>query len=140
MLSRLLFTALILFSIACSSGQVEDPVTKTDAHDGHDHATHAPLAEDEEAAWDVTAAFIAGVFTLANSDGLEGSIFFENFRANYDWVKNSFLPHLRDSPDHNWWECDEYCIKTARLLAKGDKDKEMELREALSRYRGREKK
>ena len=124
-----------MLAFACSSSPVEEPVTDSEAHAHHD-----PMTTEEQAAWDVTAAFLAGVFTLANSDGLDSTIFSENFRSNYDWIKDVFLPHLRETGDHNWWECDEYCVKTARLLAKGDKEKEKELREILSRYRLHEKK
>jgi hypothetical protein len=129
--------AACLLVFACSSSPVEEPTVESEevAHDHHDHMT-----DEEKATWDVTAAFLAGIFTLANSDGLDSTIFFENFRANYDWIKDEFLPHIRNSSDHNWWECDEYCIKTARLLAKGDKEKEKELRETLSRYRVHERK
>jgi hypothetical protein len=141
MMARLILAAQLTFvAFACSPGPAEKAATETEAHDDHGEAAQVPMTEEEQATWDVTAAFIAGVFTLASSDGLEGSVFFKNFRENYDWVKNSFLPHLRDDPKHNWWECDAYCIKTARLLAKGDKEKERELREALSRYRVHENK
>jgi hypothetical protein len=132
-----LLTACLLLSFACSSTPGEEPATESDVAT-HDHDHH--VTDEETATWDVMAAFLAGVFTLANTDGLDNSIFFDNFRENYDWIKNEFLPHIRNSPDHNWWECNEYCIKTARILAKGDKEKEKELRETLSRYRVHERK
>jgi hypothetical protein len=109
---------------ACGSGAVDrrEPIQVT-------------LTEEEEEAWDATAAFVAGVFTIANADSLDSTLFFENFRANYDWIKDIFLPHLLGTAEHLWWECDEYCVKTAKLLAKGDKKRERELMESLARHK-----
>lgn len=98
----------------------------------HDHSSLSP---EEQEAWDATAVFLTGVFTIANADSLDSTVFFENFRANYDWIKNVFLPHLRGAPEHPWWKCDEYCVEMAKKLAKGDKEKEKELMESLSRYK-----
>jgi hypothetical protein len=100
----------------------------------HQH-DHSSLTSEESEAWDATAVFITGVFTLANADSLDSTIFLENFRANYDWINNVFLPHLKGTPEHPWWKCDEYCVKMAKKLAKGDKEKEKELMETLSRYK-----
>jgi len=97
------------------------------------------LTSEENEAWDVTAVFVTGVFTIANADSLNSTVFFENFRANYDWINNVFLPHLKGTPEHPWWKCDEYCVETAKRLAKGDKEKEKELMESLSRYKLHEK-
>ena len=102
----------------------------------HDHSS---LTSEENEAWDVTAVFLTGVFTIANADSLDSTVFFENFRANYDWINNVFLPHLKGTPEHPWWKCDEYCVETAKRLAKGDKEKEKELMESLSRYKLHEK-
>jgi hypothetical protein len=113
-----------IFIAACASDTVEQQ-----------RQTEVVLAENEEEAWDATAAFLAGVFTVANAESINSSVFLENFRANYDWIKNIFLPHLLGTSEHPWWECDEYCVKTAKLLAKGDKKREKELRESLARYK-----
>ncbi len=79
-------------------------------------------------------AFLAGVFTVANMDDLDTSGFKENFHANYQWIKNVFLPHLKDTPKHDWRTCDEYCIKMAEKMSRGDPVREKQLREILSRY------
>ena len=102
----------------------------------HDHSS---LTSEENEVWDATAVFMTGVFTLANADSLDSTVFFENFRANYDWIKNVFLPHLKGTPEHPWWKCDEYCVEMAKKLSKGDKEKEKELMESLSRYKLHEK-
>ncbi len=113
-----------VFSAGCASDTVEQP-----------RETEVSGVGDEEEAWDTIAVFLTGVFTVANADSLNSTVFFENFRANYDWIKDIFLPHLLGTAKHAWWKCDEYCVKTAKLLAKGDKKREKELMESLARYK-----
>ncbi len=120
----LLLSWLLLATLSCT----QEP-TGVDQHD------HERLTSAEKEAWDATAVFVTGVFTIANADSLDSTVFFENFRANYDWINNVFLPHLRGTEKHPWWECDEYCVETAKRLSKGDKEKEKELMESLSRYK-----
>ena len=90
--------------------------------------------EEESLVWQGAAAFLAGVFTAANMDDIETSGFKENFHANYHWIKNVFLPHLREAPEHDWRTCDEYCIEMARKMSRGDPEREKQLRKILSQY------
>jgi hypothetical protein len=91
--------------------------------------------EEESLVWNGAAAFLAGVFTVANMEDLDKSGFEKNFRTNYRWIKDIFLPHLRETPKHDWKICDDYCIKMAERMANGDPEKEKQLREELSRFR-----
>lgn len=118
---------LVSLCVVCSVSCTREPVGGR----GQEPQT---LTEAEKESWDATAVFLAGVFTIANAEGLDSTIFFENFRANYDWIKNVFLPHIRGTPEHPWWKCDEYCVETAKRLANGDEEREKELMEILSRY------
>ena len=91
-------------------------------------------AVEETQIWDATVAFLAGVFTVANAKDLDTESLRENFRANYDWLKDVFLPHLKQTPKHDWQICNEFCVETAKRLAKGDPEREEELRKELSQY------
>ncbi len=112
----LLAAAFLLQSLSCSSAE--------------ESAT-----EEQQRVWNGAAAFLAGVYTVANMEDLDVSGFETNFRANYEWIKNVFLPHLRDTEKHDWQICDKYCIVMAKRLAKGDPEKEKELREQLAEYK-----
>jgi hypothetical protein len=91
--------------------------------------------DEERRIWNGAAAFLAGVYTVANMEDLDPSGFETNFRSNYDWIKNVFLPHLEETEKHDWQICDNYCIEMAKRMANGDEEKEKELREKLTEYR-----
>jgi hypothetical protein len=118
-----------VFITACNSDNVDPP-----------KQIETSLTDEETEAWDAVAVFLTGVFTVANADSFNTTIFKENFNANYDWIKDIFLPHLLGTAEHVWWKCDEYCVKTAKLMANGDKEREKELRELLARHKHHESK
>lgn len=91
-----------------------------------------PVTEEEKETWDATAFFLAGVFTVSNSSFDDNSVLRENFWANYEWLKDVFLPHVRGTPQHPWMTCPEYCVPAVKKLTKGDEDKEEEINSALA--------
>ena len=54
-----------------------------------------PVRDEKKENWDATAFFLAGVFTVSQSSIDDNSLLLENFQANYDWLSDVFLPHLR---------------------------------------------
>ena len=90
------------------------------------------VTEEEKETSDATAFFLAGVFTVSKSSFDDNSVLLENFRANYEWLKDVFLPHLRGTPQHPWMTCSEYCVPAVKKLTKGDEDKEEEINSALA--------
>ena len=54
-----------------------------------------------------------------------------NFWANYDWIKDVFLPHLRGTPPHDWKEC-LICNRAVKKLTNGDEELKEEVRPALA--------
>ena len=91
-----------------------------------------PVRDQEKEAWDATAFFLAGVFTVSQSSIDDNSLLLENFQANYDWLSDVFLPHLRGTPEHPWTSCPEYCIPAVKILTKGDEEKEEQVKSAVA--------
>ena len=89
-----------------------------------------PVTEEEKETWDATTLFLAGVFTDSSFD--DRAVVAENFWANYDWIKEVFLLHVRGTPPHDWTECRDNCIPAVQNLTKGDDELEEEVRSALA--------
>ena len=89
------------------------------------------LSPGEKETWSALAVFLAGVFTLGTVEELDTAEFIRNFRANYQWVQHVFLPHLKETPAHDWRSCQELCVQAAKRLSKGHKEKEDTIRKAL---------
>lgn len=98
-------------------------------------STQEPLSKEEQKTWDVLAIFLAGVLTTGSLEELSAAEYIENFRANYAWIKNVFLPHLRESPEHDWQQCQKLCVEAAKRLAAGHQEKEDAVRKALERHK-----
>ncbi len=91
-----------------------------------------PVTEQERENWDAIALFLAGVFTDSRTGLEERSAVAENFRANYDWIKDVFLVHLRGTLPHDWTTCRENCIPAVQKLTKGDDELEEKVRSTLA--------
>ena len=91
----------------------------------------SPISDEERETWDATAFFLAGVFTASQNPESDASLV-ENFRANYVWLRDVFIPHLEGKPEHDWTSCPEYCIPAAEKLANGDRAKEEHIKSKLS--------
>ena len=98
---------------------------------GEKQETVSPISDEERETWDVTAFFLAGVFTASQSPEGDASLV-ENFRANYVWLRDVFIPHLEGKPEHHWTSCPDYCIPAAERLATGDRVKEEHIESTLS--------
>ena len=91
-----------------------------------------PVTEEERENWDGIALFLAGVFTDRRAGLEDRSAVAENFWANYDWIKDVFLVHLRGTPPHDWTTCRENCIPAVQKLTKGDDELEEKVRFTLA--------
>ncbi len=90
-----------------------------------------PVTQEEKETWDATALFLAGVFAVSKNSFEDRHLVVGNFWANYDWIKDVFLPHLRGTPPHDWQEC-PICNPAVEKLTNGDKELKEEVRPALA--------
>ena len=96
------------------------------------------VSDEERATWDATAFFLAGLLTVSQSHLEDDVRVRHNFRANYEWFRDVFLPHLRGMPEHPWTSCPEYCIPAAEKLTQGNAEMESSVQSALAESQSRQ--